>query len=54
MNELRFEVKVTAVGEVRDADGNLLSTSPVESTMEVTADELAQMGLFEPTEENQS
>ena len=29
---LHYEVKVTAVGEVRDKDGNLISSTPVEST----------------------
>lgn len=30
MSEMKFAVKITAVGEVRDADGNLLSSTPVE------------------------
>ena len=40
-----FELTITAVGEVRDADGNLVSTEPVEATMRVNADELAALGL---------
>ena len=31
-----YEVKIQAVGEVRDADGNLLSSEPVESTITCT------------------
>lgn len=38
-----YQIKVTATGEVRDADGNLVSSSPVESTMTVTEDELNTM-----------
>jgi hypothetical protein len=30
MSTLNFEVKITAIGEVRDKDGNLLSATPVE------------------------
>ena len=43
--DLMFEVKVTAVSEIRDADGNLVSSEPVESTMvvdEATARALMQ------------
>ena len=40
MSDLRFEVKITAVGEVRDADGNLISSEPVEATLNLTADEV--------------
>jgi hypothetical protein len=31
-----YELKFTAVGEVRDADGNLISSTPVEATRIVT------------------
>ncbi|WP_374457698.1 hypothetical protein [Nocardioides sp.] len=34
-----FEIKIQAIGEVRDADGNLLETVPVESTITCTAEE---------------
>jgi hypothetical protein len=51
MTQQMFEVKVTANGEVRDADGNLLSTEPVEAVMHLTADQLAEMGLPIPNEE---
>jgi hypothetical protein len=40
-----YEITITAVGEVRDADGNLISAEPVEAKMEVTADQLAELGL---------
>lgn len=33
MTTLMCEVKVTAVAEIRDADGNLVSTHPIESTV---------------------
>jgi hypothetical protein len=35
-----FEVRISAMGEVRDAEGNLISSEPVEATLTVTADEL--------------
>lgn len=34
-----YEVVVTATGEVRDADGNLITTQPIETRMVVTEDE---------------
>jgi hypothetical protein len=37
---IRFEVKVTATGEVRDKDGNLLNVIPIENTVIMTAQEL--------------
>jgi len=39
-NEQRFAVKISATGEVRDAEGNLISSEPVEATLELTADEV--------------
>lgn len=43
-----YEVLVTATGEVRDADGNLISTEPIEARMVVTEDEArALMGTNE-------
>lgn len=36
-----YEVTLHAIGEVRDADGNLISAEPITSTMQVTAEELA-------------
>lgn len=40
MSEMRFEVKITAVGEVRDKDGNLISSTPVEINKTMTESEL--------------
>jgi hypothetical protein len=40
-----FAMKITAMGEVRDADGNLLSTTPVESVVELTEQQVRE--LFE-------
>jgi len=31
-----FQLRITAVGEVRDADGNLISAEPVETVLTVT------------------
>lgn len=45
MVDMQFEVKVTAISEIRDAEGNLVSAEPVESTMvvdEATARALMQ------------
>lgn len=41
MTEQLYQMVVTATAEVRDADGNLISQSPVELTRTVTADERA-------------
>lgn len=41
--ENRFSITITAEGEVRDAEGNLISSSPVEATIEVTEEELREM-----------
>jgi hypothetical protein len=40
MPEQMFALKITAVGEVRDAEGNLVSADPVEATLVVTESEL--------------
>jgi hypothetical protein len=37
-----YEVVVSAVGEVRDAGGNLVSSEPIEATMHLTAEQLDQ------------
>lgn len=42
MTGLKFEVKVTATGEVHDAEGNLLSSEPYEYTAIMTEEELAE------------
>ena len=38
-----YQVVLTATGEVRDADGNLVSSGPVEATFEMTAEEVRQL-----------
>lgn len=38
--EEKFEIKLNAIGEVRDVDGNLISSTPVELTQIVTQEEL--------------
>ena len=40
-----YEIQVKAIGEVRDADGNLLSAEPVEATMQVPEEHLRASGL---------
>ena len=40
MSAQKYEVLITAVGEVRDAEGNLISSQPVETRMEMTEDDL--------------
>lgn len=35
-----YELKITATGEVRDADGNLISAEPIEATIVVTEEEM--------------
>lgn len=49
--EMLFKVTRTADGEVRDAEGNLLSSAPYEATEIVTATQLAEMGLEAPQKE---
>jgi hypothetical protein len=43
-----YELAITASGEVRDADGNLVSSSPVEATLQVTEEQLIELGLTPP------
>jgi hypothetical protein len=40
MSDMKFEVKITANAEVRDKDGNLKSSEPVEMTTTMTEAEL--------------
>jgi hypothetical protein len=35
-----YEMRITAMGEVRDAEGNLISSEPVEATLTLTADQV--------------
>lgn len=48
---LKFQVKIAAVGEVRDKDGNLISSEPIEEVMYVTEEELAELNVPTRTEE---
>lgn len=43
MTQQLFEITLTATGEVRDADGNLISQVPISQTVMVTEAELAAM-----------
>lgn len=38
-----YELRITATGEVRDADGNLIEQRPVEATAVVTAEQAAAL-----------
>ncbi len=40
MSAAMFAVTLTATAEVRDKDGNLISSTPVEVTQEMTEDDL--------------
>lgn len=39
-----FEVTIRAMGEVRDADGNLISSEPIEATLTVNEAEAKALG----------
>ncbi len=50
-SEKLYRIVVRATGEVRDADGNLLSSPELKGVpKDVTADQLRAMGLEPPTE----
>jgi hypothetical protein len=38
-----YELRIVASGEVRDADGNLISTEPIEATAVLTEEEAAAL-----------
>lgn len=40
-----YELAISAVGEVRDAGGDLVSSEPVETTITVTEAQLRELGL---------
>lgn len=50
MPEQKYALKITAQGEVRDADGNLISSEPVEATLTLTADQVRELTGTDPTE----
>lgn len=41
-----YEVTIRAAGEVRDAEGNLISSEPVEAKLTVTEAEARALGFF--------
>lgn len=41
MTEQLYELRITATGEVRDAEGNLLNQEPLEAVVQVTAAQAA-------------
>lgn len=41
-----YELTIEAAGEVRDADGNLVSSEPITTTLTVTEAEARAMGLI--------
>lgn len=42
MTEL-FQMTITATGEVRDAEGNLISSEPIEATVLLTAEQVEEL-----------
>ena len=40
MTDQLYEMTITAVGEVRDADGNLVSSEPIESKQTITHEQM--------------
>lgn len=42
-SSFRYELKITASGEVRDADGNLISSEPLSQTVTLTADQVREL-----------
>lgn len=44
-----YELAITANGEVRDADGNLIRSEPIEAKLQVTEEQLRE--IFPPNEE---
>lgn len=47
-----YEVHVAAVGEVRDPDGTLVSTMPIETTLTLTEAQLGELLNQLPKEES--
>lgn len=45
MTEMNFEITITATAEVHDKDGNLISSTPVESKKVVSKEELEALGV---------
>lgn len=38
-----YEMTITAVGEVRDADGNLISSEPIKETQTITHEQMLKL-----------
>lgn len=56
MTELLFRVEIAANLEVRDADGNLVSSEPIQTELNLTEAQLEEMGIphpVHPDHENQ-
>lgn len=47
---MMYQVKIQATGEVRDAEGKLVSTEPIEAIMTKSAAELEELGIPIPEE----
>lgn len=45
-----YELAIAATGEVRDAEGNLVSSEPLTSKITVTEAQLKELGLTAPEE----
>ena len=43
MGEQLFAITLNATGEVRDADGNLVSSDPITATLTATAEQVAAL-----------
>lgn len=48
MTEQLFLATITATAEIRDVDGNLISSQPVKSTHELTAAQVRELTEGEP------
>jgi hypothetical protein len=44
-----YELKIVAVGEVRDADGNLIEQVPIEQTVTLTEEQVEALVAEEET-----
>lgn len=44
-----YEVTITATGEVRDADGNLISSQPIEATAILTEEQVQALTQGDPS-----
>jgi hypothetical protein len=40
-----YKMTIRASGEVRDCDGNLISSEPIEAVMEMTEQQVRELGL---------